>query len=481
MGMTENFREGPFLGGHAMKYACVLLAVLIGAPVVAQEFEVGIGRVKITPEKPIRMSGYAARTKPSVGVLQDLWAKALAIRDKDGHRIVIVTTDLIGFSRDFSDDLFRRAKERFGLNREEILLTCSHTHSGPVVGNNLRTMYRLTEEEAATIDEYTNQLSEKLLAAIEGALQSMQPANLKIGHGKADFAINRRENRGESVVIGVNPQGPMDHDVPVITVSAPNGKLRAILFGYACHNTTIGGTTGDDFYKIHGDYAGVAQAELESRHPEVTAMFTILCGADQNPNPRGAMEYVLQHGKSLAEAVEQVIQGPLQDVKPPIHTALVYADLEFAPHTRQMFEEELTKAVAAKDFYRESRARRMLELYDQGRPMRSVSLPLQVVRFDKSLTLLAIGGETCVEYALRCKREFPQENLVVIGYANDVMCYIPSKNVLLGGGYEPVSSMIYYGTPGPFAENVEEVIMTAIHKVLASVGLQPAGTQTATN
>ena len=464
-----------------MKHAWFLLVMLICVPVSAQEFEVGIGRVKITPEKPIRMSGYAARNKPSVGVLQDIWAKALAIRDKEGHRIVIITTDIIGFNRDFSDDLFSRAKERFGLHREEILLTCSHTHSGPVVGSNLRTMYRLTDEEAATIDEYTKQLGEKLLTVIEMALQSMQPAHLKIGHGKTDFAINRREIRGDNVVLGVNPNGPTDHDVPVITVNAPDGKLRAVLFGYACHTTTIGGTTGDDFYKIHGDYAGVAQAELENQHPDVTAMFTILCGADQNPNPRGAIEYVVQHGKALAQAVEQVLQGPMQEVKPPIRGAVMYADVEFAPHTREMFEEELNKAVAANDIYREGRARRMLELYDQGRPMRSVALPLQVVRFDNSLTLLAIGGETCVEYALRCKREFHQEDLVVIGYANDVMCYIPSKNVLLGGGYESVSSMIYYGMPGPFAENVEDVIMTAIHKLLASVGLYPAGTQTAAN
>jgi neutral ceramidase len=90
-------------------------------------------------------------------------------------------------------------------------------------------MYRLTDEEAATIDEYTKQLGEKLLTVIEMALQSMQPAHLKIGHGKADFAVNRREIRGDNVVLGVNPNGPMDHDVPVITVSAPDGKLRAVL------------------------------------------------------------------------------------------------------------------------------------------------------------------------------------------------------------------------------------------------------------
>ncbi|MGB4728691.1 MAG: neutral/alkaline non-lysosomal ceramidase N-terminal domain-containing protein [Thermogutta sp.] len=464
-----------------MKHVWFVLALLVCLPVSAQDFEVGIGRVNITPDKPIRLSGYAARNKPSVGVLQEIWAKTLAIRDKEGHRIIIITTDLIGFDHDYSQSLFDEAKKRFGLNREEILLTCSHTHSGPVVGGNLRTMYKLTEEEAATIDEYAKQLHEKLLTAIDQALQDMQPAVLRVGHGQAGFAINRRELRGDNVVLGVNPTGPMDHDVPVLTVSTPNGKLRAILFGYACHNTTIGGTTGEDFYKIHGDYAGVAQAELEQALPGVMAMFTILCGADQNPNPRGAVDYVVQHGKSLAEAVQQVIQGSMEEVKGPIRAAVAEAELEFAPHTREMFQEELEKALAAKDIYREGRARRMLELYDKGQPMRSLALPLQVVRFDKSLTILAIGGETCVEYALRCKREYPHENLVVIGYANEVMCYIPSKHVLLGGGYEPVSSMIYYGMPGPFAENVEEVIMASIHKLLERVGLQPTGTHTAAN
>lgn len=464
-----------------MRFCAVFLSLLLCVPVFGQDFQVGIGRVKITPEKSIRMSGYAARNKPSVGVFADIWAKALAIRDGKGNRVVIVTTDLIGFSRDFSDDFFRRVKEKYGLNRQEVLLLCSHTHSGPVVGANLQTMYLLSEEERATIEEYARQLGDKLVAVVGDALQTMQPARLRVGHGEASFAINRRENRGDRVVLGANPKGPMDHDVPVLAITSPEEQLRAVFFGYACHNTTIGGETGEDFYKIHGDYAGIAQAELEAAHPGLTAMFTILCGADQNPHPRGALSYVMEHGKSLAAAVEHVLQGPMKDVKPPIQTALREADLTFRPHTREMFQGELEKAVAAKDVYRERRARRMLELYDAGKPLRSIQIPVQGIRFDESLTLVAIGGEVCVEYALRTKREYPQENLMVIGYANDVPCYIASKNVLRGGGYEPDTSMIYYGMPGPFAENVEETLMATIRQVMSQLGVQPSVQETPAN
>lgn len=174
----------------------------------AEEFAVGIARVKITPEKPIRMSGYAARNKPSVGVLQDLWAKCLAIRDAEGHRIVILTTDLIGYNNEFSTELFTRAKEEYGLNREEILLTCSHTHSGPVVGKNLRVMYQFSPEEAETIREYTSQLLDKLVMIIGQALENLQPAQLSVGHGKVGFAVNRREKRGEYGGVGGQSGGP---------------------------------------------------------------------------------------------------------------------------------------------------------------------------------------------------------------------------------------------------------------------------------
>lgn len=112
----------------------------------------------------------------------------------------------------------------------------------------------------------------------------------------------------------------------------------------------------------------------------------------------------------------------------------------------------------------------MLADYDAGRPMRSLPYPVQAIRFGDDLTLLALSGEATVEYGLRLKREFSKENLIVTGYSNEVRCYIPSLAVLKGGGYEPVTSMIYYGLPGPFAEDVEETVIAACRKVLKETG-----------
>ena len=109
-------------------------------------------------------------------------------------------------------------------------------------------------------------------------------------------------------------------------------------------------------------------------------------------------------------------------------------------------------------------------LYDAGRPIRYAPYPVQALRFDKSLTIVALGGEVVVDYALRIKREYAKEHIIVAGYSNDVMCYIPSLRVLKEGGYEAVDSMMYYGQPGPFDETVEEKVMAAVKKTLKRVG-----------
>ena len=99
---------------------CALLLAVV--PAVGGDLEAGAAKVKITPPTPFWMSGYAARTHPSEGVLQDLWARALAVRDAEGNRVVLVSTDLIGLSRVISADVVVRAGKRFGLEPSEIVL-----------------------------------------------------------------------------------------------------------------------------------------------------------------------------------------------------------------------------------------------------------------------------------------------------------------------------------------------------------------------
>lgn len=463
---------------HSLRLAMLLAALAAftaGAAAQAAEFQAGVGRVRITPATPIRMAGYASRTSESLGVSQDLWAKALVIRDAKGGTVVIVTTDLIGFSGSVSKAVFDRARESYGLQRGELLLTCSHTHSGPVVRDNLAVMSAFSAPETERVRAFTARLADQLVEVIGAALQDLSPAKLESGHGAAAFAINRRQRSGAGYKIGLNPDGPVDRDVPVLKVTSPDGKLRAVFFGYACHNTTSNGSSPQDFYRINGDYAGQATAALEERFPGATAMFTILCGADQNPNPRGSLALARQHGQELAGAVASVLGGELRPVQSPISLAFRTIDLAFASHTRQTFEAELRKAQNPKtgDKFLARRAQFMLDAYDKGAPPRQIAYPVQAIRFGKDLTILALAGEVVVDYVLRCKREYPGENLMVIGYANEVMSYIPSRRVLREGGYEAESSMIYYGHPGPYADDVEERVFGGIHDALKALGVEP--------
>lgn len=407
------------------------------------------------------MSGYADRKHPSEGVLHSLWTKALAIEDDKHGRVVIVTTDLVGLPRAISDAVAARVQSQFGLDRARLLLNSSHTHTGPVIRPNLMTMFDLGEEDKEKLIAYSRDLTENLVTVIGAAIGDLAPAQLSYGFGQAHFAVNRREPTAQGIKIGVNPAGPIDPTVPVIRIASADGNLKAILFGYACHNTTLTG----QFYVLSGDYAGFAQIELEKAHPGATAMFIMLCGADQNPNPRSKLELAQQHGKTLAAEVERVLGTTLKSLAGPIRAAFSIIDLEFALHTREQFEEELKNGNPA----RMRRAQAMLQAYDQRHPIRSAPYPIQAIRFDQGLTILALGGEVVVDYDLRVKREYAGD-VIVAGYSNDVMSYIPTQRVLHEGGYEASDSMIYYGQPGPYADDVEERIFAGIHQVMKRVG-----------
>ena len=437
------------------------LPLLLPSILAAADFKAGAARLKITPDTPIYLSGYANRTHASDGVLHDLWAKALAIEDATGARLVIVTTDLIGLPRPVSDVAAARIAKEYGLERSRLLFNSSHTHSGPLVGSNLEILFELDRPEKAKVREYTVRLTDSLVVVVGAAIKNLAPANVSFGNGSAPFAVNRRQVTPGGVRIGVNPEGPADRDVPVLKVASPAGTLRAVVFGYACHNTTLGG----DFYKVSGDYAGFAQIEVERAHPGSQAMFLMLCGADQNPNPRGTLNLAERHGETLAAEVNRVVGGSLARVRGPIRAAFQSVDLAFAPHTRETFAARLEES----NVWRVRHAKAMLKAYEEGRPARRYSYPVQAAAFGRDLTIIALGGEVVVDYALRAKREFGSKGLVVAGYSNDVMSYIPSLRVLKEGGYEAVDSMTYYGLPGPYDEEVEERIFATIRQVVKRV------------
>ncbi|MEJ5367875.1 MAG: neutral/alkaline non-lysosomal ceramidase N-terminal domain-containing protein [Bryobacteraceae bacterium] len=441
----------------------VTICLLPGNPAQgAPAMKAGAAKIDITPDGPIWMSGYAARNKPSEGVLTRLWAKALALEDARGNRAVIVTTDLIGLPMELTDVVAARAMERYKLERAGLVFNSSHTHTGPVVRGNLSVMESQQSPHREALAAYRQRLEQNLLDVIGAALADLAPAELAFDYGEARFGVNRRQFTPKGVVIGVNPDGPTDPRVPVLRVTKPAGKVRAILFGYACHNTTLTA----EFYQLSGDYAGYAQEQLEREFPGAVALFLQLCGGDQNPNPRSKLEYAEQHGRTLAAEVARVARTKMQPAGGRLRMSYQLAALPFAPHTRAQFEEELKD----ENVFRQRRAELMLKLYDERREPRQLRYPVQAVRLENGFTMIALGGEVVVDYALWAYRTWPRERLIVAGYSNDVPCYIPSARVLREGGYEAVDSMIYYGQPGPFTEEVEARIHDAVRQAMKRVG-----------
>ena len=418
----------------------------------ARGWKAGIAKVDITPRESLWMAGYAARKKPSEGTRDPLYAKALALEDQSGKRAVLVTSDLLGFPAALSKNVAERVQKQHGLARDRLILNSSHTHCGPVVGRTLAVAYDMTAGQWSAVDRYTLQLEDKVVDVIGQALKDLRPARLSFGHSEAGFAANRR--------LKLNPQGPVDHDVPVLRVDGQKGPLLGVVFGYACHNTTV----GPEYCEFNGDYAGFTQGYLEKRHPGATAFFVTGCGADANPAPRGSVDLAVQHGETLGAAVDKTLGASLGPVRGPLKSAWEAAPLDFAPSPSR---EELQARLHDQNVYNRRHAELMLSILDRdGRLPAAYPYPLGVWQFGRDLTLVAMAGEVVVDYALRLKKELGAQNVWVAGYSNDVFAYIPSRRVLQEGGYEGAGAMIYYGQPGPFAPMVEETIVRKVHELV---------------
>ena len=418
----------------------------------AAGWRAGVATVDITPRSSLWMGGFAARTQPSQGTAMPLYAKALALEDTRGQRLVVVTLDLLGVTGGMSARIGSAVARQHKLPRERLLLASSHTHSGPVVDAQLLIAYDLTAQQVRDIDAYTSELEGRIVDVVGAALRALAPATLHAGDTTATFAANRR--------VQFAPDGPVDHRVPMLRVDI-GGKPRAVLFSYACHNTTLPATN----VEWHGDYAGVAQAAIEAAEPGLTALFMTGCGADANPRPRGTREHVQQHGDALAAAV----RAALPTLRPVNGLTRAAFEQVAVPYQATLSPAQWKERFGLDDPYVSRHTALMASRRASGQPApTSQDVPVQVWRFGQDLTLVAIGGEVVVDYALRLRRDHPDDHVWPVGYANDVFGYLPSRRILDEGGYEGGGALLYYGHPAPFDATVEDRVFAAVNRLMRS-------------
>lgn len=446
--------------GAALVWGPVLSGLL---PAAQPAWKAGAARLKITPQEPLWMAGFASRDRPAEGQLHDLWVKILALESADGHRGVVITSDLCGISKATYESVCKELKTRCGLDRSQIKFTYSHTHSGPALRECLQDYYAWDDAARDRVAQYTLALEKAIVEKIASALGNMSDATIWATEGTADFAVNRRNNdesQIDKLLAGGEPlKGPVDHRVPLLAVRGSDGRLRAVVFGYACHTSMLA------LYEWSGDYAGFAQLALEEKHPDLQAMFYQACGGDQGAMPRRTVELTRKNGLTLAAAVERALAQPMRPVAPRLKTAFDLVTLPF----EKTITAELLRASSNIGPHYQRWAQRMLERLDAGETFPS-SYPyaVQVWQLGADQLWISIGGEPVVDYSLKFAGLFGRTTWTN-GFSHDLTAYIPSRRVWDEGGYEG-GYLGEYGLPAMrWAGDVEDRITAGVQRLVDRV------------
>ncbi len=431
------------------------------------EWRVGLARVCISPEKPVWLYGYAgkARFKPYEGVLDDIFATALAIQSGDTEPAVLITADLCVLRKPEAEELCKVIMEKTGLQRRQILLNWSHTHSGPMIGTSDMNRYPIENTDLETTKAYTADLWRKLADVAAEAMATREPAKLSWGVGEIGFVTNRRrfDSQGNYQGMGPNPDGHADRSVPVLRVDSPDGRLRALVFGTACHAVTLGGNSN----KLSADFPGYARQYVEKEFPGATTLFVQGCGADANPQPRSTSDQealVRKQGEQLGAEVCRIVSGELRPIRGPLRIAFTMVDLPLEPVP---LNEELAQR-AKGPFWQSHTAKRIIEAQSRGEtiPMH-YSAPLALWRFGGDLTLIAISGEVVSDYAPLAAGALKPESVWVAGYCNEVFGYLPSTRIVREGGYETLG--LVSANVGQFSSEAEQTLLDALRELSLSI------------
>lgn len=428
-----------------------LLLTLGTAQAAETTWQAGAAKVDITPTYPIMLSGYASRGLMEVSeTIQPLYARALALEPQGQKPVVLLTVDNCGVPATVSDAVAAALEKRLGIPRDRLAICSTHTHYAPMLSgvlNNLASQ-PIPPEKQATIDRYTQELTNKLIEVAVAAIEKKKPATLALGLGEVGFAANRR-----------TPGGPTDHQLPVLHVQSTDGETLAVVAGYACHCTTI-----SQMPAFVGDWAGYAAEALERRFPGAVGLVVIGCGGDQNPNPRGKLEQSQEYGLALADEAARVLRGEMQPITAGIQTAFALEQLPFADIPTLAQWKEQAESTGIQGHY----ARRNVERLEQGEKLpQALTYPIQTWNFGNQLAIVFLGGEVVVDYSLRIKQEAKPRKVWVAAYTNDVRSYIPSERVLREGGYEGGGSRIWYDQPAVFAPGLEDIIVERVRRQLA--------------
>lgn len=428
----------------------------------------------ITPDKPVFMHGFGARTHKSEGVHDELYAKVVLFGTE--RLLLVVALDVLGGDHSFETALKGKLYHRFQFPPEDILLNFSHTHASVYLTGRdpelRRSGYSINQDDwPLRIDEIDYSEDERYYAFIEKAIVEMveecidnlMEGTLSVASDSANLAISRRLAVDGKMMWLPNDQEDYDKELTVLKFQALDGSLKAVIFSYGCHPTTLGA----DNYLLSADFCGAACRSLEERNPGVEALFLQGCGGELKPQASVhdnrfrpcTFEQMEQAGRVMAEVVASILQsGRFEAVESEWRTQLLEVKLPVEPYALDTCREI---AADESDKFKSRSAARLLDMLADGTAIHELPVQIAIWQLGSRLKLIAIEGEVTTQYSLMIKKMFPAERILVLGYSNAVFCYIPTEKIVREGGYEAECNY-FFGLAGPFALNIEQIILGSI-------------------
>jgi hypothetical protein len=448
----------------------------------------GAARVCITPPVGTWQGGYGARTRPSEGVHDDLFARALVLEGEDGTRVALVGVDVANLTHEVADGARRRAQALTGIPAGSVALCASHTHGGPI--------FRpfLGRPAPQPDPDYLLLLEKYLAGAVAAAAGALQPAALRAGRGEAHFNVNRRLPTPGGLLMRPNPAGPVDHEVRTLRIDAvetvtagtdadapPRAPAPlAVLFSFTCHATAMGASN----YQITADYPGAAAAFVEGAYgSHTTALFLQGCAGDVRPHLTSAhggftgadWTVLARLGRELGAAAVGAAERALTGAPAPtdddgrIGVARDVITLPFAP-VPSASELRATLERSTNDYER-AWAEQTLAAVQAGPVAGGVPAEVQVFRL-AGQWLVTLPGEVFVEIGWRVRDAVadavsaPPSRVLVAAYANGSIGYLSTAEAIAQGGYEP-SAYRHQGRPAGYVPEAGDLLTEAAAGVAA--------------
>lgn len=406
----------------------------------------GTARREITPPIGSSLSGFIARLGASTDIADPLFTRALVLTHRNAS-IVLLQMDLLGLARWHVDEIRRACQSKFGIPPEGVLISTTHTHSGPG-------MMALRGCLLSGLD-YQRSVLRKSVQAIEKAYHARQPAQVRCNRVRFRLGINRRQKASAGIVLGVDAKKPAPKFLDVAEIYMRGGK-SCFLFTHAAHPYILGG----DQTSISGDFPSFACQSLETS-PAQTAMFLNGCAGDIAPlRAFEGIRAAKEEGGRLAEAIRNAASSAREIKSTPLRAI---SEQVYLPYTKLPTVKELERmrlqqertvrtserrnpAVVAKirvalDDWTES----MKRIIGSASGLEPVFCEVQVLRLG-ALSVVAMSGEPFYETGQRICRSSPAQSTWPLGYCNTYTGYLPTRRAFQEGGYEVSDAFRYLDT-----------------------------------